>query len=258
MEISSLKDELNKWYDDNCKNGNLAWSYLAKKSGVTASNIRKIAKGEVGQPRFETTKQLLQALYPNQLAEVYVVLKELFPNKTDTWHLGETHNRVQFSRKDLEVTRDPMAFLLFKRAMTGAAKVKDLEDELGKSRIEQSLAMLADAGLAREDSKGFLVRCEGCSNTLTNDIHRLADEFRHVTQFLESKLAADVAGVANVDRQTNRFDSLHLGLNEKGSKELDDDIRALKEKIIKLLNDPEYAGDIPRFVNIAVGRFDSK
>lgn len=257
MEISSLKDELNKWYDDNCKNGNLAWSYLAKKSGVTASNIRKIAKGEVELPRFDTARKLCESMFPDSADTVATYLKEVYPKEAATWFLGNGERR-ELPKERFDLTRDFYAFLLFKLAMTGSFKISDLEEIHGKSTVGQRLQMLAEAGLAEANSEGKLVRGEESQYTKNSDPRLLADEFRHCTNHLESKLAADSAGVTKVDRESNRFDYLHLGLNDKGSDALNQLLSQFKQEMYKLYTSSEYVGNIPRFVNIATGRFDEK
>lgn len=259
MEISSVKDELNKWYEDNCTNGKLAWSYLAKKSEVSTSNIRKIAKNEVGRPTFDTSRKILLALYPNQAEDVYTYLKEHYPKQTASWHLRKSmHEKGLSANQHLNLSKDKVLFRLFKLAMTGSYKVTELEQHLGEKLVSQKLQILKNAGAVEVDSDGFLKRSKDSNYTLTSDVHTLHDEFGHASALVLDKLSDDNHGVAEIDRQSNRYDSLHIGISEEASKELDEEIRKFKEMIYEKFTSPEYEGEVARFINIVVGRFDFK
>lgn len=257
MEISSLKDELEKWYENNCKNGNLAWSNLAKISGVSTSNIRKIAKGEVERPRYDTARKLCTALFPNKSDITDVYLKEMYPNQAQTWFVGNSERAERVS-DGFDITRDIDVYVLFKLAMTKKAKTADLRQLYGNNLFSKKMKILTEANLAEETPDGRLVRSEGARFTKNSDVHSLADEFRLCATIAETKIAANAAGAQQIDRIANRFDFLHLGVNEEGSAKIDKELESFKEKLYIIYTDPKFKGEIPRFVNLLVGRFDDK
>lgn len=257
MEISSLKDELKKWYEANCKNGNLAWSNLAKASGLSTSHIRKIAVGEVAKPRFDTARRLCSALFSHNSDATAVYLKEIYPKEAQTWFLGNPE-RKELPSEVYDISRDALAHRLFYLALTDSAKVSDLENTFGKEKVSQKLSLLEEKELVKVTSEGVLTRAEGTKFSINTSPSSVISSFRQILAIMEEKFLDEVSGIAEIDRSTNRLDYLYLGLNVEGSNLLDAQLQKNKQELYEILTDPKYKGDIPRFVNIATGRFDTK
>lgn len=258
MKISNMADELNRWYDENCSNGNLAWSFLAKKSGVSVSQICKIAKGQVAKPKYETEKSLLEAMHPDNYVDVYEYLLERYPQHNVVLNSLLKKGRKKIPASGSDLLKDRLTFRIFKFADTGAHTVADLEREFGKSQVVPRIEALNDADIIDVDSNGVISRSPNYENTVITDVIAVAEEFHHAVEILASKKLVAQNSNVEIDSIFNRMTSIHSSYNEAALTELAADVNQFLNKMYAKYQEDKYKGDIPAFLNLATGRFDNK
>lgn len=258
MNISSMADELNSWYEKNCVNGNLAWSFLAKKSGVSVSQICKIAKGYVANPKYQTQKQLLEALYPDNFAGVYEYLLERYPKNEVALKSLLRKNRKKISTVGNELFKDRLTFRLFKFADCKSYTIPDLEKEFGRSQIAPRIEALLDADYIEVDESGLITRTAKYEATVISDIVSASEEFHHVVDIITSKKIVAQNSDAEIDNIFNRMAALHNSYSKEALVEIAADVSEFLDLVYTKYKDEKYRGNIPVFLNIATGRFDNK
>lgn len=258
MNITSVSEVLVKWYDDNCTNGRLAWSYLERKSGVSTSNICKIAKGQIATPKYETAKALLQAIYPGNNSAVYAFLVEFYPKKAIHLESFLQEKRKSIAESDINLLRDALNFRLFKLAMAESIKVSDIEDEFGANPVSGRLELMAKANLIAISPDGVLKRSDATVHTANGDVNWLAEEFIHSISILSSKKLLSRTSDIDIDERINKFLYYHASFNNDAIAMIGDEVKAFMDQIYRKYSQDKYRGDIPVFINLACGRFDSK
>lgn len=257
MNISNMSEELNRWYEENCNQGNLAWSFLAKKSGVSVSQICKIAKGHVASPKYETVKALLEVLYPDDSIAVYEYLLKQYPRHTVALKGFSESKRSKVAVADRHLFRDILTFRVFKIADSGAFKVSQLEKEFGVTQIRPRIDALIKANYIEINENGFLVRSPYYEKTVLNEIASIAEEFHHVVDILASKKLVARNSDTEIDEIFNRLTYYHSSFNAEALKEIGKETREFVNYIFTKYKDSKFQGDIPAFINIATGRFDN-
>lgn len=258
MAISCLSEELNHWYEANCNKGDLAWSYLARKTQVSVSQLCKIAKGQVSRPKYHTVKSILEAIYPNDHSAVYKYLVEHFPkNQIHLTCLTES-KRSTFEESARHLLKDRMTFRLFKLAATNRFTVEGLKAEFGSEMILPRLDALSLAGLVEVAENGVVSRTSKHSDTAMTKFADVADEFQHAIEILAAKKLVASVSDHEIDQIFNRLTFFHHSFNQEALEEMSDDITKFVESFIEKYEAEKYRGDIPGFLNIATGRFDSK
>lgn len=258
MTISNVAAELNRWYDENCSNGNLAWSFLAKKSGVSVSQICKIAKGQVANPKYETEKALLEAIFPENFRGVYEYLLERYPRHDVALKSLLNKHRKKISTSGSELLKDRLTFRLFKFADAQSFTVQDLEIEFGANQIRPRVEALQEAGFIEIDDKGVISRSPSYESTVSADVIAVAEEFHHAIEILASKKLVAQSSNLEIDQILNRMTSLHRSYNENALVEMAADVNDFLNKMYTKYKQDKYRGAIPAFLNLATGRFDNK
>lgn len=258
MNITSVSDVLVKWYDDNCTNGKLAWSYLGRKSGVSVSNICKIAKGQVAMPKYETAKALLQTIFPNDNAAVYKYLVEYYPKKAIHLEVFREPSRNRIAESAMNLLRDPLNFRLFKLSMAGSIKLADIEEDYGRNNLVSRIELLSNANLLRVDSEGNLERTEATVFTANGDVNWVAEEFMHCISILSTKKLLSQTTDIDIDSRINKFLYFHASFNDEAISLISEDVTKYINYICRKYSEDKYKGDIPVFINLACGRFDTK
>lgn len=258
MNITSVSDVLVKWYDDNCTNGRLAWSYLGRKSGVSVSNICKIAKGQVAMPKYETAKALLQAIYPNKNSEVYAFLVEYYPKKAIHLEVFLEKDRNRIFEADMNLLRDQLNYRLFKLAMAGTIKVADLEAEFGSDSLSRRVEILSKANLIVVTEDGALKRTDATVQTANGDVNWVAEEFIHGVSLLSQKKLMSRELEMDLDDRINKFLYFHWNVSDEAVGMIGAESSDFMNGLFRKYSQPKYTGSIPVFVNLACGRFDSK
>lgn len=253
-----MADELNSWYEKNCVNGSLAWSFLAKKSGVSVSQICKIARGQVANPKYQTQKQLLEALYPDDFVGVYEYLLERFPENEVALKSLLRKNRKKVNAVGHGLFKDRLTFRLFKFADCKSYTIEDLEKEFGRSQIEPRIEALLDADYIEVDEQGFVKRTRKYEATVISDVVSVAEEFHHVVDILASKKIVAQNSDVEIDQMFNRMTGLHNSYSEEALAEMAADVSQFLKTLYTKYKDEKYRGSIPVFLNIVTGRFDSK
>lgn len=258
MNISSISDELNRWYEENCNNGNLAWSFLAKKSGVSVSQICKIAKGQVANPKYETERALFEAMFPENYVEVYEYLLEKYPRHNVALQGLLTKKRKRMPATGNELLKDRLTFRLFKFADAQCFKVSQLESEFGKSQVAPRIEALLAAEFVEIDSSGILSRSPKYEFTVNADLVSVAEEFHHAIEILASKKLVAQNSNTQIDQIFNRMTGMHDNYSEQALSELAADVNNFLNSMYTKYKDNKYRGPIPAFLNVATGRFDNK
>lgn len=256
MAISSLSAELKAWYEKHCVNGHLSWNVLAKKTGITVSNITKIARGEVERPKYETAKLLLDAILPGQDEQVAEYIAATYQGGTITFEKEAESPRSQLPVEAADLLRDSLSFRLFKLSMSGSRTVTDLEQDFGVSFVRPRLEALTQVGLVVVDDQGLLQRTAQSKFIFDNDMGSVVTEFKHAIDIVAEKKILARNGVESIDKDANRLVSYHCSLKPESAKQMADDIVAMIRKVAQKYGADQHKGDIEVFLNVAHGRFD--
>lgn len=258
MSISSMADELNRWYEENCNKGNLAWSFLSRKSGVSVSQICKIAKGSVASPKYQTVKSLLEVLYPDDNKSVYEYLVQNFPKHTIRLKEFSEEKRRLVTEFNHHLFRDCLTFRLFKMAQSSSATVSILEREFGASQIGPRIEALVKADYIVVDEGGRISRSENYKNTMMNEITSIAEEFHHAIEIIVTKKLVARNADTEIDEIFNRLTYYHSTYSSEALEGIAKETQEFVSYLVSKYNKPKYSGEIPAFINIATGRFDNK
>lgn len=256
MKISGLPEELNRWYEKNCKQGDLAWSTLANAANVSVSQLCKIAQGKVARPKYNTVKSILTALYPENNKEVVSYLVEHFPKQEFELKSLTEVDRVSVDQIARKILRDRMTFRLFKFADCEFYTAKILENVFGIDVIRPRIEVLVAAGMAEISENGVLKRTERIKQTSTSEFADVAREFQHVIEILASKKLIASISDHEIDQKFNRLMAFHNSFSAEAIEEMGAEIRDFLNYLFTKYNDKKYRGNIPAFVNVATGRFD--
>lgn len=258
MNISALPEELNRWYEENCKQGDLAWNHLARKSKVSVSQLCKIAQGKVARPKYNTVKSILTALYPENNKEVVSYLVEHFPKQEFALKSLTEVDRISVDQAARDLFQDRVTFQLFKIADCEVFAVEKLEREFGTDVIQPRVEALTDAGIIEIGEGGVLKRTERHKETSTREFADVAKEFQHAIDLMASKKLIASISDHEIDQIFNRLTSFHNSFSSDAIQEMGGEIRDFLDYLFTKYNNEKYRGDIPAFVNVATGRFDSK
>lgn len=258
MDISNVADELNSWYEKNCSNGNLTWSFLSRRSGVSVSQICKIAKGHVASPKYQTVKSLLEALYPDDNAKIYEYLVKHFPKHTIRIKGLSEEERSVVSDFNHQLFRDGLTFRLFKIAQSNSVKVSDLEKEFGANQIRPRVDALVNGRYIEVREDGVISRSKNFEKTAASEITTIAEGFHHAVEIVVSKKLVARNTDSEIDEIFNRLTYYHSTFSSEALASIAKETEEFVNYIISKYSSPKFKGDIPAFLNIATGRFDNK
>lgn len=256
MAIESLGAELNAWYEKHCANGHLSWNVLAKKTGITVSNITKIARGEVERPKYETAKLLLDAILPGRPQEVAEYITATYQGGAITFEKEAESPRTQLSAEAADLLRDSLSFRLFKLSMSGSRAVTELEQDFGVSFVRPRIEALTQIGLVTVDDQGRLKRTAKSKFIFDSDMGSVVTEFKHAIDLVAEKKILARNGVESIDKDANRLASYHCSLKPESAKQMAEDIMAMIRKVAQKYGADQHKGDVEVFFNVALGRFD--
>lgn len=258
MAIESLSAELWAWYEKHCVNGNLSWQVLARRSGITVSNITKIARGDVGKPKYETARVLLEAMLPDRHDEVAAYIAATYQGGPITFAKEHDSPRKLLTRPMLDVLRDPLTFRLFKLSMSGKRSVTSLERDFGADDVRPRLESLIAEGIVSIDDSGNVCRTPSAQFILSTEMASVAREFNHAIAIVAEKKTLANAGDSSIDKDANRLVSYHCSLKPDSAKSMQRDIVQAMRKIATKYSAAEHKGEVEMFYNVAFGRFDTK
>lgn len=258
MAIESLSAELNAWYEKHCLNGNLSWHVLARRSGITVSNITKIARGEVGRPKYETARVLLQAICSGREDEVAAYIATTYQGGAITFAKEHESPRKLLSAQMLDLLRDPLTFRLFKLSMSGKRTVAGLEHDFGTHQVRPRLDSLIAEGVVEIDDAGCLRRSTGAQFILSTEMASVALEFKHAVDFVAEKKILAQCGDTSIDKEANRLVSYHCSLKPESAESMQKEIIHMMRKVANKYSGDEHKGEVEMFYNVAIGRFDMK
>lgn len=260
MSIDSLSAELNLWYERNCVQGNLSWNYLAKKTGITVSNITKIARGDVALPKYQTAKALLKTICPEDDVEVNTYLRTAYPAKSFNFVdvEAETPRSVVFlGRKSIEILEDDLSFRLYKLALGNSSSIKSLKASFGEVQVSTRLESLERAQLVRIDAD-VLMRNDDLKFTQSNDPVLIAKHFKYNIDMVSAKKVLAKKGIGEIDAHVNRLLFYHGPFTEEALAMMVNETLDFISALAKKYSSEKYRGDVPGFIDITTGRFDTK
>lgn len=260
MTIDSLSDELNSWYEENCVGGNLSWKVLSRKTGITVSNIAKIARGEIALPKYETAKVLLEAILPHQQPDVFRYLRAKYPQKAYNYvDVKAVPPRANLYSQPSRVAAldDELTYRLYKIALCKKASVASLKKDFGADQVEKRIEILVEKKLVFVED-GVLVRNPDIAHTQTNDPVFINKYFKFNTDIVAGKKVLASHGSANVDTYTNKLLFYHGSFSEDSLKKMVAETIEFIDYLAKKYNDENIEGDVAGFIDITTGRFDAK
>lgn len=257
MPITSLSDELNTWYENNCVQGNLSWKVLAKKTGITVSNITKIARGEVTRPKYETARVLLAAILPGRADDIAEYIALTYQGGQITFAKEHESPRKQLTEDTQDLFRDALTFRLFKLSMSGKRTVASLERDFGVNQITPRLDSLVRDGVVAIDDQGRLCRAPASKFIFSTEMAAVATEFKHVVDIVAEKKILARNGEKTIDKDANRLMSYHCSIKPESAEQMRNDILDSIRKIAQKYGTDEHKGDVELFYNVVVGRFDA-
>lgn len=258
MSIESLSAELNNWYEKHCVNGNLSWNVLSRKTGITVSNITKIARGDVGKPKYETARTLLNAILPDRQDDIAEYIALTYQGGQITFSKEHESPRKQLTDDVLDLFRDPLTFRLFKLAMSGSRSVTSLEDDFGGSQVRPRLESLAQVGVVEVDEAGLLRRPTASQFSLSTVTAGVALEFKHAVDIVAEKKILANNGDTSIDKEANRLLAYHCSLTPESAQNMRREIVDFLRKTAQKYSAEEHKGEVELFYNVAIGRFDTQ
>lgn len=258
MPITSLSDELNTWYENNCVQGNLSWKVLAKKTGITVSNITKIARGEVTRPKYETARVLLAAILPGRADDIAEYIALTYQGGQITFAKEHESPRKQLTEDTQDLFRDALTFRLFKLSMSGKRTVASLERDFGVNQITPRLDSLVRDGVVAIDDQGRLCRALSSTFTFGSGVMNVATEFKHGVDLIAEKKVLAAHGNSTIEKEANRLISYSSSLKPESAKNMRADFINVFRKVVQKYSEPEHRGDVEVFYNIAIGRYDAE
>lgn len=256
MQIESLSKELNGWYEKNCVHGPLSWTTLEKKTGVSVSNITKIARGQIQRPKYETASVLLEAVLPDRKADIEDYISAEYGSETLNFDPHAPSARKELSAKTTNALRDFVAFRLFKLAMSGRHLISDLKARMGSDNVLPRLQILKDLGLVYVDEAGYLKRQPGSQDTRNNHATAVAEEFKHIVDLLAAKKVLSQQGYAQIDPEINKLLHLHVPVKPDRLPEMSKEVIEFLKMISEKYGTKEPGEGVEVFLNVAMGRFD--
>jgi transcriptional regulator with XRE-family HTH domain len=221
---------------------------LSKKCQVSEPTLRRIMSGKVKtMPTLTTIVDILATIskenrlpelikqYPGPIAEV---LKEGFSLVNDE------ELPYQFSAELNEVLRDEQRYLIFKLAANSSGvrrdRVKELFGLLGEQKLDDLIARdLVYEKLVDQQRVAF-TRIEGFS--LSHEL--FISHFKAVANYIDTS--------ARPGNKNNLYYNFSESVNETGRREILNIQRQALKKIIAILNDEKYRGELPLFVLSAI------
>jgi len=219
----------------------LTLNALAKRSGVSATTLRRLM-----------TEQVQQSIAPHSvLALVSYLLKEksiakilktvqgaiaeLLNKSFNQFIFDESNEKYQQSQDLNELFKDKTNYLIYKLAANHCGtSVEEIKDHFGRHGLVILEGLLAKKILSAEGDGRIHAHIKNFSvdlMTAKNLTHELIDQYK----------------VNDIDKGFNLFYSLSEALNEEGIKAVKKiELDAVK-KVHELMNKPEYMGMIPYF-----------
>ncbi len=250
---TTLVTELRKIIQDYLENHQrVSLNGLSKKCQVSEPTLRRIMSGKIKTtPTLstvvdilctiskETKVQSLIKLYPGIIAEA---LKEGYSL------LAEEEVPYQFSPELNEILTDEVRYIIFKLAANTAgvkrAKVRELFGIAGEEKLDELIARDLVYEELRLGERFIRTRIEGFS--LGHEV--FVSHFKACADFIDTRPQAG--------KKNNLYYNLSESINECGQREILNLQRQALKKIMQILNDDKYRGDIPVFVLSAIDSLD--
>lgn len=257
-KITSLADELNRWYKEKCQDGNLSWTNLHKATGVSVPYIVKLAQGK-GNPSYEKEKALLSETCDDVKA-IYEYLKAKHPkaaiSSIEDFTKSES-NRIMLNDNTIDPYGDETTMRIFFLSSSGTYSVKMIADIVGKKAYKH-VEILETAGVI-EVKNGVVHRDKKYKNTVLNRLPSLLNAVKNNLKLLEEKhYLSRYSDGTTFNSMHNKVGTIVKNLNQNGMDTFIADFFDFLQKEIVKLNDPQYVGDVPLFCSYVVGRYDEE
>lgn len=231
---------------------NLSLNGLAKRCAVSEPTLRRIRKGQLKTlPEVTTIIDLLCYVSQENNARK---IPELFPGPLAEYLKSKAPVldlmvKVEVSEELTQTLKDPVKYLIYKRAVNDSGVTLDQVLNLFGSYGEKQLAALIQEGLVTQE--GDLYKGENKVFTLSNDV--FVEHFKATADFIKPHKLANSS-----KNLSPGFANYSSGLNKKAYTEVLNIQRKAMNKIRKILFDPNAQGKIPTFVLAAVDTLDSE
>lgn len=258
-EITSIKEELNKWYELNCNNGNLSWKALGRLAKRDPSYISKLAKG-VHKPSYEVEIDLLRAMYQGNVRSVFKYLKKKYPDKTaeiESLMKGDDKSTKFTSHSYRDIVNDRATYRIFRLSSMGTFSPDSLSQTVGAG-VSAKIKYLEGLDLVQVID-GNVVRSISNTTITSTSMEDVVAGFKHNLDIVDEKhRRARMGHSDDFDSKKNKLWGIYEGVSEDFQHKLVTDVtKFISEKREEALKD-ENRGDIPMFLNIATGRLDDK
>lgn len=256
--IESTPIELQKWYEQKAKNGNLSWSYLAKNTDYTSSYIARVAKGKAN-PSFEFEKSILFLIYADNTDIAYDYLVAKHPDKVTVLKSFYSKNKKMkiASDEQRQLVYDKSSYRLYRLSSIGKFTVRDIE-KISGSCCPLRFQALKDSGIIFED-KNIIYRSSEFKERLNNNVNVVCRIFKNNLDIIEDKFKnSKFEGGEEFNSSHNKM----IGFNENIPVEmLEEFIEEVKMFLVKnhdKLEKSTSVEKVPMFVNVTIGRYDDK
>lgn len=251
--ITGVQDALVQWYENR---GRLSWQFLSTKVGRSASYISRVAKGEY-KPSFEFERDALAYLYQGREREVLDFLKQKYPKKVTLLASlsDEATKKMSFPKPSFyEIVGNRLMYHIYRLSDAAVFTVSEITRMVG---IEAPLLIkrMADIG-AVEIQNDVVSRNVEHKNQLNINLKTAIDCSMNNLSILARRAEISELGGEPFNSRENKVLGFYENLNEAGVQEAIQRINSTISELRLHLQDPRFQGDMPTFINTAVGRFD--
>lgn len=252
IDSESVREDLTRILADYFKRyPHVSLNALAKKCRISEPTLRRLYRGQIKTLPTETTivdilsviskksgiKELIDT-YPGPIANYLKQTFGVFDNCG-----GNYTYRPELS----EALKDPTRYLIYKLAANSRGVSKRKVLELFGAHSEAHLNEMVSSTLLYESGGFYHTKSEGFSLGLDHFV----DHFKLTANFI--KTAPHPGGVKD-----NLFYNASNSVNAHGREKILTIARKAMSEIVKVLNDPNYDGNIPLFILNAVDSLDVK
>lgn len=247
--VAQLREAIQSYLDEHRR---VSLNGLSKRCQTSEPTLRRIMSGKVKTtPTLNTVLDILSTLskessipklvdmYPGPIAES---LKENFGLLIKPEYKYESSEALN---KELV---DEQKYLIFKLAANNSGvkriTVRELFGLVGEEKADELISkdLLTESIVNQE--RVLKTKVEGFA--LSHEL--FIKNFQAVASYIDTK--------PKLGKQDNLFYNLSESLNDQGMKEVLNIQRQALQKMIKVLNDPKYSGELPVFILSAIDRLE--
>lgn len=247
--VAQLREAIKSYLDEHRR---VSLNGLSKRCQTSEPTLRRIMSGKVKTaPTLNTVLDILSTLskessipklvemYPGPIADS---LKENFGLLIEPEYKYESS---EILNKELA---DEQKYLIFKLAANSAGvkrvTVRELFGLVGEEKVDELISkdLLTESVVNQE--RILKTKVEGFA--LSHDL--FVKNFKAVANYIDTQ--------PKLGKQDNLFYNLSESLNDQGLKEILNIQRQALQKMIKILNDPKFSGELPVFILSAIDRLE--